>query len=242
MPRYPALILASARPTDKQAVVALVEAVRQGGGTVLDLGPLDTESVLSLAGQFAGGPPGPHLADQVARASGNPLFVVELLTRLVQQERIFITPAGQAEVEGCGAPAGLAVSILHRLSLLPAESIELLRAAAICGRTVDMAELSMLTGRDILALAESLRAAVRAGIVETSGDKLSFRHELIHDALYQDWPVPVRRSLHRDLGERLAASGAPAWRVAHHLFLGAEPGDVAAVEWLHRAGRGRGAA
>ena len=95
----------------------------------------------------------------------------------------------------------------------------------------------MLTDRDILSLAESLRAVVRAGIVETNGDMLSFRHELIHDALYQDWPVPVRRSLHRELGMRLAASGAPAWRVAHHLFLGAEPGDVAAVEWLHRAGR-----
>ena len=235
--RYPALILASARPTDKQAVVALVEAVRQGGGTVLDLGPLDTESVLSLAGQLAGGPPGPHLADQVARASGNPLFVVELLTRLVQEERISITPAGQAEVDGCGSPAGLTVSILHRLSLLQAESIELLRVAAVCGHTVDMAELSMLTDRDILSLAESLRAVVRAGIVETNGDMLSFRHELIHDALYQDWPVPVRRSLHRELGMRLAASGAPAWRVARHLFLGAEPGDVAAVEWLHRAGR-----
>ena len=94
----------------------------------------------------------------------------------------------------------------------------------------------MLTNRNTLALAEALGAAARAGIVETSGDTLSFRHELIHDALYQDWPLPVRRSLHRDVGMRLAASGAPAWRVAHHLSLGAEPGDAAAVEWLHRAG------
>lgn len=235
--QYPALILATTRATDKPAVVTLLDAVRQGGGgAVLDLGPLDTESVFSLAGQLAGGPPGPHLADRVAQAAGNPLFVVELLGTLVQQERISITPAGHAEVESSGAPAGLAVSILHRLSLLPADSIELLRVAAICGRTVDMAELSMLANRDTLALAESLRAAARAGIIETSGDRLSFRHELIHDALYQDWPLPVRRSLHRELAERLAASDAPAWRVAHHLSLGAQAGDVAAVAWLHRAG------
>ena len=91
-PQYPALILATTRPTDKQAVVALVDAVRRGGGAQLDLGPLDAESVLSLAGQLAGGPPGPHLADRVAQASGNPLFVVELLTTLIQQERISITP------------------------------------------------------------------------------------------------------------------------------------------------------
>lgn len=235
-PQYPALILATTRPTDKQAVVTLLDATRQGEGALVDLKPLDTESVLSLASQLAGGRPGPRLADRVAQASGNPLFVVEFLATMRQQGRISITPGGQAEVEGDAAPAGLAVSILHRLSLLPAESIELLRAAAICGRKVDLAELSMLTDRDTLALAESLRAAERAGIVETSGETLSFRHELIHDALYQDWPLPVRRSLHRELAERLAARDAPAWRVAHHLFLGAQAGDAAAVEWLHRAG------
>lgn len=164
-PQYPALVLATTRPTDEQAVAGLAAAARHGQGAVIDLAPLDTESALSLAGQLAGGPPGPQLAERVAQTAGNPLLVVELLTTLVQQGRISMTPAGTAEVAGGGAPAA---SILHRLSLLPAESIELLRAAAIGGRTVDMAELSMLTGRDTLVLAESLRTAVQAGIVEAS--------------------------------------------------------------------------
>jgi len=236
--QYPALIAATTRPTDQPPVVALVDAARQGGGAVLDLRPLDPESVLALAGQLAGGPPGPRLAARVAQAAGNPLFVVELLTTLVQHGQLRVAETGQAEAAGSAPPAPLAASILARLSLLPAESMELLRAAAICGRTVNLTELSILTNQDTLALAESLRAASRAGIVETSGDTLSFRHELIHDALYQDWPLPVRRSLHRELGDRLAASGAPAWRVAHHLSLGAQPGDMAAVRWLHRAGLG----
>ena len=217
--QYPALILVTTRPSDKPAVVALIEAV-------LDLGPLDPESVLSLAGQLAGGLPGPQLADRVARAAGNPLFVVELLSTLVQPQRISITSAGHAEIEGSGASASLAVSILHRLSLLPADSIELLRAAAICGRTVDMAELSMLANRNTLAMAESLRGAAQAGIVETSGDRLLFRHELIHDALYQDWPLPVRRSLHRELAERLAASGAPALHAAARWATGIAEADA----------------
>jgi DNA-binding CsgD family transcriptional regulator/tetratricopeptide (TPR) repeat protein len=234
--QYPALVVATTRPTDRQAVLALLDAVHQDGGALLELGPLDAESVLLLSGQLAGGPPGPRLADRVVQASGNPLFVVELLTTLAQQRHISITQAGQAEIEDGGAAAGLAVSILRRLSLLPADSIELLRAAAICGRTVDLAELSMLTGRDTLALAGSLGAAGRAGIIETRGDTLWFRHELIHDALYQDWPLPLRRALHRELGERLAVAGEPAWRVARQLSLGAEAGDVDAAGWVHRAG------
>lgn len=52
--QYPVLIVATTRPTDQQPVVALVDAARQGGGAVLDLGPLDPESVLALAGQLAG--------------------------------------------------------------------------------------------------------------------------------------------------------------------------------------------
>ena len=133
-------------------------------------------------------------------------------------------------------PAALAVSILRRLSLLPADSIELLRAAAICGRTVEMTELSMLTNRDTLALAESLRAAARAGIVETRGDTLSFRHELIHDALYQDWPLPVRRSLHRELGTGWRPAARPPGGSPTICPWAPSPATWPRAQWLHRAG------
>ena len=110
--QYPALIAATTRPTDKPPVVALIDAARQGGGAVLDLSPLDLESVLALAGQLAGGPPGPRLAARVAQASGNPLFVVELLTTLVQHGQLRVAEAGQAEAASSVPPAPLAVSIL----------------------------------------------------------------------------------------------------------------------------------
>ena len=84
----------------------------------------------------------------------------------------------------------------------------------------------MLANRNTLAMAESLRGAAQAGIVETSGDRLLFRHELIHDALYQDWPLPVRRSLHRELAERLAASGAPALHAAARWATGIAEADA----------------
>ena len=140
-------------------------------GIRVDLGPLDTESALSLVGQLAGGPPGPRLTGRVARASGNPLFVVELLTTLAQQERIRITPAGRAEVESGGAPAGAGRQRPAPPQPAPGRVDRTLRAAAICGRTVGMDELSMLTNRDTLALAEALRASARAGIVEPAATR-----------------------------------------------------------------------
>ena len=236
--QYPALIVLTKRPSDRPEDAQTVLAVQRAGGTVVDLGPLDSESVRVLTADLAGGQPGARLSERLAQAAGNPLLVTELLAAFRQNGTIAITADGQAEVSAELSPASVSVeaSVLHRLAPLSQETIDLLRVAAICGRDIDPAEVGLLAGREVLEVAESLRAAGRAGIVEPRGENLRFRHELIHDALYHDWPPQVARSLHRELGTRLAAIGAPSWRVAHHLALGAAAGDMVAVDWLHRAG------
>jgi hypothetical protein len=234
--QYPALIVLTTRPSDRPELAATILATQHAGGAVIELGPLESASVLSLATDVTGGQPGPRLAERLIRAAGNPLFVVELLAALLREGKISVGPGGVAEMEANVPTASLAVSILHRLALLPAQAVELLRLAAVCGQEVDPAELSLLSGGDSLAVGTALRAAEQAGLLEVRDGHLRFRHELVHDTLYNDWPKPVVRSLHRDLGTRLAADGAPAWRVAHHLSLGAAEGDMLAVDWLHRAG------
>jgi hypothetical protein len=234
--QHPALILLTTRPSHRPELAATVLATERAGGVVIELRRLENESVLSLAADVTGGLPGPRLAARLARAVGNPLFVVELLAALLREGKIALGSGGGAEVEANLPTTTLAVSILHRLAVLTAESVELLRLAAVCGQEVDPAELSLLSGDDAVAVGTALRDAEQAGVLEVWDGHLRFRHELIHDALYNDWPEPVVRSLHRDLGVRLAAIGAPAWRIAHHLSLGAAEGDMLAVDWLHRAG------
>jgi hypothetical protein len=234
--QYPALILLTTRPSHRPELAATVLATERAGGVVIELRRLENESVLSLAADVTGGLPGPRLAARLARAVGNPLFVVELLAALLREGKIALGSGGGAEMEANLPTTTLAVSILHRLAVLTAESVELLRLAAVCGQEVDPAELSLLSGDNAVAVGTALRDAEQAGVLEVWDGHLRFRHELIHDALYNDWPEPVVRSLHRDLGVRLAAIGAPAWRIAHHLSLGAAEGDMLAVDWLHRAG------
>jgi hypothetical protein len=64
-----------------------------------------------------------------------------------------------------------------------------------------------------------------------------FRHQLVHDAIYQEIPVPVRRAMHRDAAGALASAAAGSLQVADHLVRGAARGDLQAVEWLRRAAR-----
>ena len=64
-----------------------------------------------------------------------------------------------------------------------------------------------------------------------------FRHQLVHDAIYQHVPPPARRLLHREAAVALMAAGADRLDVADQLMLGAERGDELAVAWLREAAR-----
>ncbi|MBV8950672.1 MAG: hypothetical protein JOZ99_07345 [Actinobacteria bacterium] len=59
----------------------------------------------------------------------------------------------------------------------------------------------------------------------------------MHDAIYESVPRPLRRAMHRDAAIALEALGADPARVADHLVLGADRGDLHAVEGLRRAAR-----
>lgn len=203
----------------------------------LALGPLPPNAVAALAEATVQAPPGPSLLRQLHPASGNPLFVIELLAALRDQRAIHLSEDGQAEVAVAAHPPSLRLTILHRLSFLPDETLALLRFASILGSAFAVSDLSLLLGRAAVELAAPLEDCLAAGILREEGHRLAFRHELIRDALYQDLPQPVRAGLHRDAAQSLIDAGRPPLLVAEHLMRGAEPGDPMAVEWLQRAGR-----
>jgi DNA-binding CsgD family transcriptional regulator len=80
-----------------------------------------------------------------------------------------------------------------------------------------------------------LREALVSGVLVEDPSQLRFRHELVRQALLEDLPQAVRRTLHRDVARHLAASGAPARVVVEHLVRGAEPGDEEALSHLRSA-------
>jgi DNA-binding CsgD family transcriptional regulator len=70
---------------------------------------------------------------------------------------------------------------------------------------------------------------------EEDGDRVVFRHQLVHDAIYRHVPAPGRRLLHREAATALTAGGATLLEVADHLVLGSERGDEQAVAMLRQA-------
>jgi DNA-binding CsgD family transcriptional regulator/TolA-binding protein len=219
------------RPPELARTLAALDAV---GARRLPLGPLGDEAVAELVAEVFAAEPGRRLLAEVAGAGGNPLFVTELVGALLQEGAIQVVD-GRAEVAEMTLPPTLRLTILRRLSLLPEDTLQVLRAASILGSSFSLTELSTTTGRSALELSSVLAEALRARVLDDDGRRLKFRHDLLGEALYEDIPAGVRLGLHREAGRRLARSGAPALQVAEHLARGAGPGDAEAVAWLTRA-------
>ena len=225
------------RPTPRSPEMdRLAGTLEAAGARYLTLHPLTGQAVSVLVAQAVAAEPGSRLLAQLAGAAGNPLFITELLGALAQEEAI-TAAGGRAEVAETVLPPTLRLTILRRVSFLPEPALQALRSASILGSGFSLTDLATVTGRSAVDLSVVLGEAIRAGVLDDDGARLRFRHDLIRDAIYQDLAGSVRRSLHREAGQRLARAGAPSLQVAEHLARGATPGDPEAVTWLARAAR-----
>jgi hypothetical protein len=193
----------------------------------LALDRLGEDAVTELVTEVVDARPGPRLLAEVAGAAGNPLFVTELVGALLQEGAIQVAD-GRPEVAETSLPPTLRLTILRRLSLLPDETLQVLRAASILGSSFSLTQLSTTMARSALELASVLAEAIRARVLQDDGDRLRFRHDLLREAIYEDLPASVGQALHHEAGRRLAASGAEALAVAEQLARGATPGDAEA--------------
>lgn len=230
------LVVLSCRPSERADVVSLVDLAATRGATAIDLEGLPVAACEVLASGLLGGPLGPRLRAEVARGGGNALVVVELARALTLGNALISSPDGMLELAEQGPSQVIAGSVLQRMRLLSDEAGRVLRMAAVLGSSFTPEDLALASDVSLPDLAEALRAAVQADLLVDTGSALTFRHGLIRDALYAEWPAAVRTTLHRSLANRLMAAEAADFRVVPHLLAGAQRGDGEAASWLHSVG------
>ena len=168
------------------------------------LGPLDGRRALALLEQLVAAAPGTRLAGQGAARGRQPAVRVRARRRARGRTARSYAQGGAAEIAMAEELPSLPLTILHRLSFLPADVLELLGLASVLGDRVLRPRsrpahraLRGGAGRAVALSAAGRRARASAAIGST------FRHELVRDALYEDMPPSVRRDLHRQLAARL---------------------------------------
>jgi DNA-binding CsgD family transcriptional regulator len=234
----PVALLFTLRPRPRTPELErLLAALARDGALQLEVDPLDSASVAQLVEELVAGAPGKALLEKVSGAAGNPLFVVELVKALQEEGSVELVDGG-AELVEASMPPSLRLTILRRLSLLTDErTLELLQVASVLGSTFSIRDVATVLGRSMTSLFPPVQEAIAANVLEERQARIGFRHDLIREAIYADLPRDVRAALHLEAGRRLAAAGGPTLQVAEQLALGARPGDVEAVQWLHAAAR-----
>ena len=231
----PVVVLATFRPSPRSVVLDRVIAdLTDRGAAHLVLGPLDRDTVIRLVQHLAQAPPTPRLVAVTDGAAGNPLFVREVVAALQAGHMLHVVD-GRADVDVQVTPSSFRGLVLRQLSTLPDAARRVLRVAAVLGPSFSLTELAAVLGRPASSVLDDLDEAFHAKILATGRDGLSFRHDLVREAVYLDLPESVRRDLHLQAGRALAADGASAIRVAAHLARGATVGDRGAVNWFWRA-------
>jgi DNA-binding CsgD family transcriptional regulator len=230
-------VVVTTRPSGLSAeVTRLLEDLEAEGARTVRLQPLTSDDVEVLARGVLGAPPGPALTKMLDRAGGNPLWAVAML-RSLADEGMLSSEGDLVETTTAQLPASLGDLVLRRLSHLPPATRELLQVTAVLGDAVSLRDVATVTQRTSVEVVSQLGDAFDAQLLDEAGDRVVFRHQLVHDAIYHHVPLSARRLLHREAAAALMACGADRLDVAGHVVLGAERGDVDAVTWLRDAAR-----
>jgi DNA-binding SARP family transcriptional activator/tetratricopeptide (TPR) repeat protein len=242
VPETPVLVIVTVRELEvgrHDAVVDTLAALTRRTGTRrLRLRGLSGEGTAALVARTTGRPADDALVAAVhTRAEGNPFFTTEL-AHLV---------AGGDDLASADVPSGVRDVVRRRLAGVPDASRELLQAAAILGRDVDVALLAKAVDRDLDRCLDELEPAlVHRLLVEAPADRgadplgqvglYRFTHALVREVLVED-TSPLRRArLHRKVAEALDDSDDLAEIVAEHYWNAVPTGvGVRAAQALERA-------
>src|SRR5262249_5663756 len=199
-------------------VARLLDDLAAGGAHTVPLQPLTASEVSVLACRVLGASPGPALAGMLAKAGGNPLWAVALL-RSLADEGMLHRSGDSVEAVTSDLPASRSDLVVRRLRHLPRATLELLQVTAVLGDAVSLRDVAAVARRAPAEVVGQLSDAFDAQLLDEAGDRVVFRHQLVHDAIYQHMPPPARRLMLREAAVALMAAGTDRLEVADHLML-----------------------
>ena len=204
------------------------------GADHIKLGPLNREAVALVAADVLGAQPDEDLLRKTERMKGNPFLLVEFL-RGLQDDSVLKYDSGRAILVADGQTGRLSEGIRGRLARLSPVSARVATFASSLGRHFTLHDLAAMTSLSVGELVDPVTELLEADLFVDDGDRLTFRHDLIREAVRVAMPNPVRRGLDRQAADVLIARGALPTEVALQLAESAEPGDDVAIEIVLKA-------
>ena len=179
------------------------------------------------------------------QTEGNPLFVLETLRSLFEEEKVRLVEGQWVEAPDLASlpvPISVRQVVQRRVGRLSPRAREMVSIAAVVGRAFDFDVLQQVLGQGegeaLEALDELLRChLVREGEAPSGGD-YEFGHNLTREAIYLDLHYRRRRRFHRLVAEAMERLyiGRPGkvGEIGYHFERAAE--TERALTWMVEAG------
>ncbi|MBA2682529.1 MAG: AAA family ATPase [Ktedonobacteraceae bacterium] len=187
----------------------LVELTRIRQLSTFKLGPLIAGELVELAGRMLGASLDSAAGELlVAQSECNPFLAEELLQDWLETGTLTLVNSCYCLVSSVHFHSSLPSSIVNavgqRLGRLSLECADLLRTAAIIGRTFDGALLAQVVSQEAEAVEERLQEAVVARLIRSDQPgTFMFSHDTIRACLYAEVGSVRRTRLHTLIGHIL---------------------------------------
>ena len=187
--------------------------------TIVRLDPLDDAACDRLISELLGeSEPTLEVRDHVAaRAEGNPLFVEQMISMLIDDgtlEQVDGRWVTVGDVETMNVPPGIHALLAARLERLSADEYAVLGRAAVMGQVFYVGALEELVPPSVQGRVQSIlyelvrKELVRPGRSDLGTEAVEFRHLLIRDAAYESLSKQSRADLHARFADWLERTAA----------------------------------
>ncbi len=216
--RAPVLFLCTARPTVLERHATFVDAA-----PAVSLQPLDDEQCEHMLRLLLGGSSvDDAVVDRIVEvAAGNPLFIEQLLSMLVDDGRLreddgsWVLVGDLATLE---VPASIEAVLTARLDRLTAPGRDTIEPASVVGRDFPVEAVRHLVAPALRPhVDDELREVADRGLILPVDDEdpgYRFQHQLIRDATYNGLLKQRRAVLHEDFVDWAEATNAARGRTA----------------------------
>jgi DNA-binding SARP family transcriptional activator len=228
----PCLLVITVREAAGATAAALADIHRRLPTTTFGLRGLtvdDLVEVLNVIGVKLADDVHSAAAQLVARTTGNPFYVTQLVLDAQTTRRPF---------DPAAVPEAIAQLVARRLDSLEPDLRSTLALAAVAGSEFDLTTLESCSSIEPERLLDIVEALTRQRfLVERGAERFTFAHELVRDAVLATITDTRRGRLHRRLADALAASGADPALLAHHYLAAGRMSTRDATRALLEAGR-----
>lgn len=206
--------------TSSHPLIRTLGAIRRAGAKMQDivLAPLRLDDVGRLAADalHSNGDSAGPLAQLVhEKTGGNPFFVIQFLTALVEEGLLEFDPDAAAwtwdlaRIRAKQYTDNIVDLMVGKLKRLADTTQEALQQLACLGNVVEIETLNLIHGESEDKIEKALWEAARTGLILRLETSYAFLHDRVQEAAYALIPEGERAAAHLRIGRVLASKTAP---------------------------------